>query len=160
VCFVSNRRFLARAVQLGLHEVYVTRPDAPIVARDPRRLYVWMPLEKGTALPARPDAVRIESAASLPHETPIPQPTHNKRTPSMPDSITNGRREPLAADPTPDRSPAAIAELLSETEELRTVVLDASARLARLIAGLKQHRRQSRALQTAMQTLRQLNLEP
>ena len=43
--------------------------------------------------------------------------------------------------------------------ELRlTARHDASARLSRLLGGLKQHRRQSRAVQAAMHSLRQLNL--
>ena len=52
-----------------------------------------------------------------------------------------------------------IVDLINEAEELRTVVLDASARLSRLLAGLKQHRRQSRAVQAAMQSLKQLKLD-
>jgi hypothetical protein len=56
------------------------------------------------------------------------------------------------------RSPN-IAELISEAEALRTDMVDASARLARLLSGLKQHRRQSRAVQAAMQSLKQLRLD-
>ena len=44
-------------------------------------------------------------------------------------------------------------------EELRNQLQEASTRLARLLAGLKQHRRQSRAVQVAMQSLRQLKLD-
>jgi hypothetical protein len=51
-----------------------------------------------------------------------------------------------------------IAELLTEAEQLRSVLQDATARLSRLINGLKQHRRQGRAMQAAMQSLRQLQL--
>ena len=54
----------------------------------------------------------------------------------------------------------SIVDLIAEAEELRTVVLDASARLSRLLAGLKQHRRQSRAVQAAMQSLKQFKLDP
>ena len=56
------------------------------------------------------------------------------------------------------RSPS-IVDLIAEAEELRTVVLDASSRLSRLLVGLKQHRRQSRAVQAAMQSLKQLKLD-
>jgi hypothetical protein len=50
-------------------------------------------------------------------------------------------------------------ELITEAEELRTVMADASARLSRLLAGLKQHRRQSRAVQAAVHSLKQLQLD-
>ena len=52
-----------------------------------------------------------------------------------------------------------IIDLIAEAEELRTVMLDASARLTRLLSGLKQHRRQSRAVQAAMHSLKQLKLD-
>jgi len=51
-----------------------------------------------------------------------------------------------------------IIELIEEAEGLRTVFADASTRLARLLAGLKQHRRQSRAVEVAMQSLKRLKL--
>ncbi len=51
-----------------------------------------------------------------------------------------------------------IIDLIEEAEKLRTVFADAATRLARLSAGLKQHRRQSRAVQAAMQSLQQLKL--
>ena len=54
----------------------------------------------------------------------------------------------------------SIVDLIGEAEELRTAVLDVSGRLSRLLAGLKQHRRQSRAVQAAMQSLKQLKLDP
>ena len=53
----------------------------------------------------------------------------------------------------------SIVDLIAEAEELRTVVIDASSRLSRLLTGLKQHRRQSRAVQAAMQSLKQLKLD-
>ena len=68
---------------------------------------------------------------------------------------TNGTSETDAARQ--DRG-GSIVELITEAEELRTVMLDASARLSRLLSGLKQHRRQSRAVQAAMHSLQQLKL--
>ena len=57
-----------------------------------------------------------------------------------------------------ERSPA-LAELIAEAEELRTVLADASTRLARLLSGLKASRRQSRAVQAAVHSLKQLQLD-
>jgi hypothetical protein len=50
-------------------------------------------------------------------------------------------------------------ELIAEAEAMRTLLQDASTRVARLLAALKQHRRQSRAVQAAMHSLKQLQLE-
>jgi hypothetical protein len=79
----------------------------------------------------------------------------------MPAPQPNGHTTNGTPDPSAGRSENGMnfADLLSEAEELRTVVLDASARLARLISGLKQHRRQSRAVQDAVRSLKQLKLD-
>jgi hypothetical protein len=73
----------------------------------------------------------------------------------MPVPSTNGNH------PNGDRSERgpSIAELITEAEALRNVLLDATSRLARVLAGLKQHRRQSRAMQAAMHSLKQLQLD-
>ena len=74
---------------------------------------------------------------------------------------TNGHASQGATHPNGDRSERgqSIVELIAEAEELRNVMMDASARLSRLLSGLKQHRRQSRAVQAAMQSLKQLRLD-
>ena len=77
----------------------------------------------------------------------MPLPTNNGHVSNgTPDSPGRGERG------------VAITDLITEAEELRTVLADASGRLARLLSGLKQHRRDSRAMQTAMQSLRQIKL--
>jgi hypothetical protein len=78
----------------------------------------------------------------------------------MPLPTNNGH----ASNGTPPEAPGrgersvALADLIAEAEELRTVLADASSRLARLLSGLKQHRRDSRAMQAAMQSLKQIKL--
>ena len=76
----------------------------------------------------------------------------------MPAPQSNGHSTHNAAD-TSANGPRSqsIVDLMTEAEELRTVVLAASSRL--LLSGLKQHRRQSRAVQAAMQSLKQLKLD-
>ena len=77
-------------------------------------------------------------------------------------SKTNEHSSPQTAPatntPHGDR-PSSMAELINEAEMLRGVLLDASTRVARLLGALKQHRRQSRAMQAAVQSLKQLQLE-
>jgi hypothetical protein len=54
----------------------------------------------------------------------------------------------------------SLADVIGETQALRALLSDVAARAARLLAALKQHRRQSRAVHQAMQSLRQLRLDP
>ena len=69
----------------------------------------------------------------------------------------NGHSGPThgPADP-PTESPA---DLIGEAEALRAVLQDAAGRVARLLAALKHQRRQSRAVQQAMDSLRQLSFD-
>ena len=69
----------------------------------------------------------------------------------------NGNGPASAADA--DRS-SGFAELVTDTEQMRQQVQDVLTRLGRLLAGLKQFRRQDRAFRTAVQSLRDLRLEP
>ena len=52
-----------------------------------------------------------------------------------------------------------IAQVIEETETLRGLLHDASARTARLLAALKHQRRRSRAVQQAVQSLKDLQLD-
>ena len=61
-------------------------------------------------------------------------------------------------DRTPPERNGGIGELIAEAEALRNLLSDASARSARLVAALKQHRRQAKAVEAAVVSLRQLNL--
>jgi hypothetical protein len=54
---------------------------------------------------------------------------------------------------------AAFADVLAEAEALRDQLHDALARLSRLLAALKLHRRQAKAVAPAMASLKQLQLD-
>jgi hypothetical protein len=64
--------------------------------------------------------------------------------------------------PEPNRPPQSQADhcggadLISEAEALRGLLQEASARAGRLLAALKQQRRQSQAVRQAMQSLQRL----
>jgi hypothetical protein len=53
---------------------------------------------------------------------------------------------------------AGIDELLSEAESLRQHLSEAASRATRLVAALKQHRRQTRALEAAVSSIRDLRM--
>jgi hypothetical protein len=62
----------------------------------------------------------------------------------------NGRSAP------PGDPGANFDDLLTEAESLRDLLQEAQAKLARLAAGFKHHRKQSRALRAAVASLRSL----
>ena len=150
-----KRSLLRRAMLLGCTELGIVSADKPLLARNLSRLYVVMPLDKEAALPPRKDAICITSVTP-PAASPPPQP---RRAPMpLPNSNGHSKEDPAEGRVSPDRAPS-IAELVAVAEELRNQLQDASIRVARLLAGLKQHRRQSRAVQGALHSLRQLKLD-
>ena len=78
----------------------------------------------------------------------------------MPIPLTNGHRpdEDRRNPPAPERP--GLEELITEAEALRTQLVDAAQWTARLVGALKQQRRHSRVLRTAIDSLRELKLGP
>ena len=62
---------------------------------------------------------------------------------------------PSASGSPPERGPG-LDDLISEAEAIRAALQEAHARLGRLLAALKHQRRQARAVQAAVASLRQL----
>ena len=77
---------------------------------------------------------------------PIPQPNGPR-----------GNQDPIGSAP-PERW--SLAAVIAEAETLRGLLQDAGTRSARLLTALKLQRRQSRAVQQAMASLRELQLDP
>jgi hypothetical protein len=57
----------------------------------------------------------------------------------------------------PDQ-PTSLAELIQEAEALHAALADARSRTARLVAGLRRQRKQSRLVNETLKSLRQLKL--
>jgi hypothetical protein len=112
-----------------------------------------MPLDKSDVVPPGQDVQRLVSAEGVP-PPPDDIPTQRRRT-AMPPPSGNGH-------PSDDRAPpergGGFGELLAEAEALRALLSEAAARSTRLVATLKQHRRQAKAVEAAVVSLRQLNL--
>jgi hypothetical protein len=162
VRFVSNRLYLARAVQLGFPELQVTKPLVPVVCRDEHRTYVWVPLSPETALPPSEDALRIASDGD---GSPVPQPQNERSKALMTKPPSNGNGPPPGPTPTrvgePPHEPGApsgigIGALIAEAQALKEVLRDGYERASRLLTALKRHGKQSELLRSTLASLRQL----
>ena len=148
-----DRRQLYRALKLGFAELQIVAANAAVACRDASRVFVFMPLTPEAALPPAKDAVRIPSAEGA--ITP-PSPPPERSVPSMAASQPHGN-----GAENNDRSETPVnglVDLIAEAEAIRDVLHQATGRTARLVAALKQQRRQSRAVEQAMNSLRQLQL--
>jgi hypothetical protein len=162
VCLAVDRRLLHRALKLGFTEMAVAGADKPLVCREENRTYLWMPLGAGDALPHDPGVLRIASADTPAGLSPPlePTPSPERSQDPMPASPSNGRNAENGHTETPPPERWGIHEVIAEAEALRGLLQEAAGRTARLLAALKQQRRHSRAVQQAMQSLKQLQLEP
>jgi hypothetical protein len=73
----------------------------------------------------------------------------------MPAPPTNDRSTNDDGTP-PTRSPVDIGDPLVELDTIRTLLHGAIARLGRLAAAIKQHRRQARVVQAAVNSLQKI----
>jgi hypothetical protein len=155
----TNRRYLHRALSLGFQHFLIACPEQPIVCRDTSRLNWWMVLDAKSALPAaRKTAGPDLGTLSTPTESdPVPP----KRERHQPMPVRNHEetepRNGSVPPQEPNALPCGIDELIREAEDLRAVLTEASARAARLAAGLKRQRRQGRSLEAAIAALRQFH---
>jgi hypothetical protein len=155
ICVNTNRMYLLRALQLGFQEIQFGKPSCPAVCREANRTYLWMLLDsKDAVAPTRP---------AMPEATPRPDPSSAPLPPS--------RKKPVMPRPRPEPAPHPegngngtpdsqrlpnLDELIGEAEAIRAVLCESQTRLGRLIAALKQHRRQARLVQAAVESIRHL----
>lgn len=175
--FNTDRRFLQRAIALGFREVHITDSTTPLLCHDARRKYVWQAMTPEGALLPSDDCVRIELPVSQPstqnHKSPRPH-THTNRINRM--SHNNHTRTNRVAQATATATPTELAasnanghdtghesepvsvatnpesELLALRESLRSALTHTS----RLVAALRQQRKQHRLVQSTLASLKQL----
>jgi hypothetical protein len=172
-----NRTYLLRALALGFTEFVAARADAPLQCQDGKRRYVWMTLDGKTALPPRPDDLRIDQATAaegvsprratqaaagtpidvVANKSPLPVNQAPRNSPMANKSPTNGPPAP-ADNGGGERTPAGSGPdaLLEEAQALYGVLREALGRVNQLMTAIKLERRQRRLVQTTLASLRQL----
>jgi hypothetical protein len=148
VCLVMDRRYLLRSLKLGFTEVVLRQAAEPLLCQDARRSYVWMPLTDAQPVPPA-------KSASLPPA--------RARKDAQPARLETPRRAPAMSTNEPNNIPRNGAarqedplDLITEAEEVRVQLQNALARTSRLVAALKQQRRQTRVVEAALSSLRKL----
>jgi len=155
--FNTNREYLAGAMNLGLREFCLYGPEGPIQGRDANRVYVWALLGKDGAIKPSEDAIRIEPSSGSPQPSANSESrtTRTRRTMSSSKQSTNGQAN-TAGDANGKSDTAGITALIEQAETVKTSLGTALAETKQVVAALKKHRLQSKALQSALASLRQL----
>lgn len=144
----TNRNYLSRAARLGFRSVHIFGQEVPVACQDQHRTYMWAVLEKNGIVQSDPDATRIESPPSA-------------RTPSRKGQQENMNRANQSEDSHRKRRPkkqatAESASVIAQAEALRDTLAQARTQARDLISSLKRQRRQSKSLQSALSSIRQL----
>src|SRR5271157_2430096 len=158
----TNRNFLKRAIQLGFSEIGISDVETPVVCRQQHRVYAWQPLSADAAIEPTDNVVRIESQPVSVITNSI---TTNNESPrrSMSAPIQSNGHDTAAptnsnGHPASDNSGTSLATLIQDAEAIHANLNDARSSIARLIAGLRRHRKQSRLVSETLKSLRQLKL--
>ncbi len=174
VCLCTNRALLERALRLGYTEIGFTGVESPFVCRDESRIYAIQPLSGASPPGADVEVTRIESVTASGGESRIATRIETTRRPMSERAPRNGHesaspaegrnnmsvRPAEAAGATGTEQPGtSLAALMQEAESLHATLAGAKSRTARLIAGLRRQRKQSRLVNETLKSLRQLRLQ-
>jgi hypothetical protein len=158
----SNREYLRRAVRLGCNEIGIAGVEAPIVCRNEHQIYAWQPLSGDAAIAPTDNVIRIESATDTSEARQERNPPETPRSTMSDRARRNGQVPSIQASDnghvTSESPGASLATLIRDAEALHAALTEARSSLARLIAGLRRHRKQSRLLSDTLKSLRQLKL--
>jgi hypothetical protein len=153
-----DRRQLLRALKLGFRDVHVCAADRPVLCLRGGDTYLFMPLDQVAAVP--PNGERVPAAPPVGETRVTAPPEPEGKNDPMPAPQANGAGDENGRTDSPPPERMALADVIAEAEALRGLLNEALGRTARLMAALKHQRRQSRAVRQAMQSLRQLQLDP
>jgi hypothetical protein len=174
ISVACNRRYLERAVELGLPELHLNGNDKQLRAFDERRTYIWMPLEEGAVIPPSANAIRIEPKPDEP-TTESSSPNHRRK--SVPkaqttqpetasisaDSVVKSAVPALAAAETAPRikrtresRPAATTSPIEQTKALLTFQREQIVKTKELLAALRRQQKQSKVVSATLAQLKEL----
>ena len=169
VRFNTSRLHLKRAMKLGIRELCLYGDNVALLGQGGNRQFVWMPLEPGAAIEPTEDAIRIESPKSdAPASTSPPskpqterkaKPVNETTTNTNGKAATNGQAKTDTGNRKASRRKAGqqdLLKLIDHAIKFRTALHDLLHESADLVKALKQHRRQSKAIQNALSTISQV----
>jgi hypothetical protein len=165
--FSTDRRYLSRALKLGLRDLCFFGETAAIQAQADRRSFIWMPLAKETAIRPSPNATRIESRAAdaTAATTPLTRAkktrtkSHSSPSPTQPAEAqatdeTTAKRRRVRRDP---QSASGLSPI-EQAKALRASLRETLGKTNELIRTLKRQEKQSRVVASTLASLKQLQM--
>jgi len=159
--FVTNRQYLARAIKLGFRELCLYGNESPAQAVSDNRDYVWALLSADEAIKPNGKAVRIASDDGQPPScSPVPSPSIRRVTAMSKSTIPQNPAADEAANGNGNGNgqvdASSATDLIEQAEALRSTLRTATSQVSELISALKQQKKTTKSVQSALATLRQL----
>jgi hypothetical protein len=158
----TNRMYLATSLRLGLSDLCVYGKDSALRCQGFERKYVWMPLDGDGAIKPTDNVVRIESPQGE-VAAPITQPTNPKSETPVSDPTSNTTVKATTTTDTPKKrvsrrkaSQQEIGALIDQAVQFRSALHALVQQSNGLVKALKEHKRQSKAIQSTLASLKQL----
>jgi hypothetical protein len=163
----TNRIYLQKAIKLGLNELCLYGKDSPLSGVGVDRRYVWSPLTSESAIPPAENAIRIISPEGE-IATVATQPVKPRSVPTVSETTitttncqaaSNGHGQPQTVNGEPAGQKASRQDtgaLIEQAIKFRSSLHDLMHEAGDLVKALKQHRRQSKAVETTLASLKQL----
>lgn len=163
----TDRKFLARAAEMGFAEFHLPNDVSPAVATDASRTYLWMLLDPQEALKPSENCVRMESPLSSHpfHSLPTKRkvvPVNRMASPldQNPGSSQSAAQQPTTSEQAARRrnrsSNGKASSSLEQAISLRDQLHVALTSSKELIRSLKTEERSQKSLKSALDSLKQL----
>lgn len=156
-----NRKYLVRALKMGLREFCFFGAGTPAQARSDRRTYVWMPLDNESIVRGSAQAIRVESqpadgtaAATIPisRKKTVTKPTTSQADDKPAAEPAGAKRRRAGREP----QTVSCVSPIEQAKALRASLRDTIAKTNELIRTLQRQQRKSKAVQTTLASLKQL----
>jgi hypothetical protein len=146
--WTMDRRYLHRALLLGFREFSSRKAGDSLLASNGPNSYLFAQLDASSAI------------GSAGNDQPDPEPVAHPAVSKPVLSLSQRRTDVKPPDPLPKPDPGdgEPFDPLAEAEALRAMLGEALTRSSRLVASLKNYRRQRKAIESAWSSLQQLKL--
>lgn len=161
----TDRKFLARAAEMGFSEIHLPDNAAPAVARDATRTFLWMLLDPKEAIKPTDDCLRIESpfdfgprasATATRKETPVNRISSPPPAPvNPPVSAAIAPAQPVTHRKTAS-SASKLASALDQAIIIRNQLRTTITAVKDLIRTINIEKRSQKSLKLALASLKQL----
>ncbi len=156
ICINTNRNYLARAIKLGFRDISLFGKETPAACIEEDRIYLWAVLDSIDITPPNAKTRRIaspvDSSTSSIVSPPSKRSTQQTMKKSTPQSKAKTKQKAQTEEPETNNS----TPLIDQAEALRDSLQQTLTLSRNLLTDLKKQKKQSRLMQTTINSLRQL----